>query len=71
MIIDVVEVRTSSRSTAALVGIVTPRPIAWVTTVDGRARTVNLGPVQLLQRVRRQSTCRRLLAGAQQALTEA
>ncbi len=27
----------------ALVGVVTPRPIAWVTTVDGEGR-VNLAP---------------------------
>ena len=47
----------------ALVGVVTPRPIAWVTTVDG-AGTGQSRPLQLLQRVRRQSAGRRFLADA-------
>jgi len=45
----------------AIVGVVTPRPIAWVTTVDGEGR-VEPRPLQLLQRVRRQSAGRRFLA---------
>ena len=42
MIIDVssADVVTVYR---ALVGVVTPRPIAWVTTIDGQGR-VNLAP---------------------------
>ena len=34
---------TSSRVYQTLVGVVTPRPIAWVTTVDAEGR-VNLAP---------------------------
>ena len=45
----------------ALVGVVTPRPIAWVTTVDAEGPR-QPRPLQLLQRLRRQSAGRRLLA---------
>ena len=63
MLIDVASTANVVEVYQLLVGVVTPRPIAWVTTLSPAGRG-EPRPVQLLQRLRGEPAGRRLLADA-------